>query len=151
MDSCCTWNLVRTNPSMPTAAKHPENIHINVIFFVVFIEIKEILTPKHLPSVQKIVAHTKPCNGLGLAQSISSRFNLFCINNRGAKASARTTSLDRTWHAKKEQPLTYRKKRLLFFSTPKCLFPDRAVGPSCFRPRYVFFSTSIFFRPRDEA
>ena len=36
-------------------------------------------------------------------------------------------------------------KRLLFFSTLKCLFPDRAIGPSCFRPRHVFFSTSSFF------
>ena len=34
---------------------------------------------------------------------------------------------------------------LLFFSTPKCLFPDRALGLSCFRPQQVFFSTSIFF------
>ena len=34
---------------------------------------------------------------------------------------------------------------LLFFSTPKCLFLDPAIGPSCFRPRHVFFSTSSFF------
>ena len=35
--------------------------------------------------------------------------------------------------------------RLLFFSTPKCLFQDRAIGPSCFRSRQVFFSTSSFY------
>ena len=34
---------------------------------------------------------------------------------------------------------------LLFFSTPKYLFLDRAIGPSCFRQRHVFFSTSSFF------
>ena len=39
----------------------------------------------------------------------------------------------------------YAEKGLLFFATPKCLFLDRAIGPSCFRPRHVFFSTSSFF------
>ena len=34
---------------------------------------------------------------------------------------------------------------LFFFSTPKCLFLDRRIGPSCFWPRHVFFSTSSFF------
>ena len=37
---------------------------------------------------------------------------------------------------------------LLFFSTPKCLFLDRAIGPSCFWPRHVFFfDLQLFFSP----
>ena len=38
-----------------------------------------------------------------------------------------------------------RLQRAALFSTPKCLFPDSALGLSCFRPQQVFFSTSIFF------
>ena len=36
---------------------------------------------------------------------------------------------------------------LLFFSTPKCLFLDRTIGPSCFRPACLFFDFQLFFSP----